>query len=725
MGVNCPNSPSLTLTNNLFENLKATSWLEGFMPGASVANFNATGNTLRNFSVKNNGYIYGIHEIGTNTNKVIVNNTIHTFSISTPGTGGASMAGIYCTQGTVNINGNAIHSFTSSGSNGNNFVNVHGILVTGGQTASIQKNKVYGLNCTSQKGYVCGIANSITSQISNNTIGNLSCPTCTSSIIIAGADLNNGVNSFYYNSIFLNTFSNIGLTGTTALYASTLATVDMKNNVLVNVSTSTAVAYTSAFRRNGNILSNFAATSNNNLFYAGVPSSTNVIFTNFTTSYSSLSSYKAAVWPRDSASVTELPPFSSTVGASSNFLDLSTVIPTKAESAALPIVGITDDYPGTIRSNTNPDIGAWEGNFTTNDLTPPVDTTLGFTNPPCNLSSRSLTVAISDPAGLATGTFSPRCYYKINSAPSYTSVQGTLVSGNLFSGVWNFNLTYSCFTGDVISYYIVSQDMAAGPNISSNPFPGFSAFNVNTITSAPTVPYTYTVYYSALPTISNPLVLCIGGTGSISAGSATSYTWNPGGLFGSNVAVTPSVTTIYTVEATLGVCTFSNTTTMSVVPVPTVNAVSSSSIICVGQSATLTASGANNYTWTPGGTGTSIVITPTVTSTYTLTGGDVNNCENTSLLTQSVSACTGFQSQIAWNEIKIYPNPFNENFFVENSLADNLTIEIYDITGKRIFNKTINKEKQTINISTFSQGVYYVRVFLNDSEIFNKKVIKE
>jgi len=51
--------------------------------------------------------------------------------------------------------------------------------------------------------------------------------------------------------------------------------------------------------------------------------------------------------------------------------------------------------------------------------------------------------------------------------------------------------------------------------------------------------------------------------------------------------------------------------------------------ICSGVSATLTATGGSSYTWAPGGaTGASIVVTPTVNTTYTVTGS--NGCPGTS-----------------------------------------------------------------------------------------------
>jgi hypothetical protein len=64
----------------------------------------------------------------------------------------------------------------------------------------------------------------------------------------------------------------------------------------------------------------------------------------------------------------------------------------------------------------------------------------------------------------------------------------------------------------------------------------------------------------------------------------------------------------------------------------------SSQVISVGNTTTLTASGATSYTWTnTGATTTSIVVSPTVTTTYTIAGSD-GTCTLTDTLTIFVNA---------------------------------------------------------------------------------------
>lgn len=123
----------------------------------------------------------------------------------------------------------------------------------------------------------------------------------------------------------------------------------------------------------------------------------------------------------------------------------------------------------------------------------------------------------------------------------------------------------------------------------------------------------------------NPI--CSGTQVALLGGGATTYTWNPGGLTGATVNVTPTTTTSYTVTGTSAGCNGTATVTVNVNPNPTVTASSSPAAICNGSSATLTGAGASTYTWNPGGqTGTSISVSPGSTTTYSVSGTSAAGC---------------------------------------------------------------------------------------------------
>src|SRR5204862_191004 len=83
-------------------------------------------------------------------------------------------------------------------------------------------------------------------------------------------------------------------------------------------------------------------------------------------------------------------------------------------------------------------------------------------------------------------------------------------------------------------------------------------------------------------------------------------------------------------------CISTQTVSLNVTTTPTVTSTSSPTSICSGSSATLTGSGATTYTWNPGAlAGSTVVVSPTVTTIYTLTGAN-GNCTNTSTLSLTV-----------------------------------------------------------------------------------------
>jgi trimeric autotransporter adhesin len=134
----------------------------------------------------------------------------------------------------------------------------------------------------------------------------------------------------------------------------------------------------------------------------------------------------------------------------------------------------------------------------------------------------------------------------------------------------------------------------------------------------------------------NDVVVCQGSGVILNASGANSYTWSGG--VSNNVSFTPSVGTItYTVTGTsLNGCVNTDQVLVTVNSLPIVNAGNDFSL-CEGQSATLSASGANEYLWSNGVSNGGAFI-PIQTSNYTVTGTDVNGCVNTDVVTIVVNA---------------------------------------------------------------------------------------
>lgn len=140
--------------------------------------------------------------------------------------------------------------------------------------------------------------------------------------------------------------------------------------------------------------------------------------------------------------------------------------------------------------------------------------------------------------------------------------------------------------------------------------------------------------------ISNPTVsagnqsICAGSSATITATGANTYTWNTNSN-SPTIIVSPSVTTTYTVTGESGGCINTKTVSVNVTPQFTLTAGASPSAKCAGESSTLTAIGALSYTWSSGGTGSTTVVSPGTTSTYTVIG--LNGiCTNSTAVSVSV-----------------------------------------------------------------------------------------
>ena len=95
----------------------------------------------------------------------------------------------------------------------------------------------------------------------------------------------------------------------------------------------------------------------------------------------------------------------------------------------------------------------------------------------------------------------------------------------------------------------------------------------------------------------------------------------------------------YDVEYTTptGVCQASSTVTVEVFNAPTI-AVTGGQTICEQDIVTLNATGGDSYSWDNGlGNGATQIVSPTTTTTYTVTGTDANGCTNTDDATITVN----------------------------------------------------------------------------------------
>ena len=213
----------------------------------------------------------------------------------------------------------------------------------------------------------------------------------------------------------------------------------------------------------------------------------------------------------------------------------------------------------------------------------------------------------------------------VSSACSSSSVQLTDMSTNSPTS-WSWSVTPTA---------VISNATVQNPSIT---FANAGTYSI-TLTASNTAgssSITKTISITATPTVAaNNATICSGSSATLIATGATSYTWNPGATISSSIIVTPTANTIYTVTGANGACVNTKNVSVTVNSNPTVTVNSPS--LCAGASVTLTATGATSYLWDTGATTSSIAVSPSVTTNYTVTGTTAT-CPSIKIATVTVNA---------------------------------------------------------------------------------------
>jgi len=259
----------------------------------------------------------------------------------------------------------------------------------------------------------------------------------------------------------------------------------------------------------------------------------------------------------------------------------------------------------------------------------------------------------------------------------------------------------------------------------------YVATGVNTLTGCMST-ITKNIVVKPSPNVSilvfNPNV-CEGEAITLNATGAANYTWS-NGAFGSNMTTSPTSSTTYSVVGSnLFGCVGMSTQFINLNPAPSVAASNVPSVSCIGQNIIFTGSGASTYTWTSNSlfaVGSQVFVqSPAQSTVYNVTGTDANGCSKMISFTQQVETCTGINGQAAaFANLSIYPNPGNGVFNIELPNGLNKTIEITDVSGRTILTENTMQDLIGINISAFSNGIYYLKI-KSDHKTEVLKVIKQ
>ncbi len=157
----------------------------------------------------------------------------------------------------------------------------------------------------------------------------------------------------------------------------------------------------------------------------------------------------------------------------------------------------------------------------------------------------------------------------------------------------------------------------------------------------------------------------------LNASGGVNYDWTPSNLFSNphiaSPGVFPTASTTYTVTAIdINGCSASDSVNIVIRPLPTFSVIATPSSFCYGDSVVMLASNpAWTYSWSPAvslniATGDSVIATPSMTTTYTITSVDSNGCStsNTKLVTVYPIVPTPTVLVFGWTLICSTPSNF-------------------------------------------------------------------
>jgi hypothetical protein len=299
----------------------------------------------------------------------------------------------------------------------------------------------------------------------------------------------------------------------------------------------------------------------------------------------------------------------------------------------------------------------------------------------------------------------------VSPAPTASISSNSLVcSGstlNLFGSGGN---TYNWFGPN--SYSNTTQNISfasATPSVSGN-------YTLVAIIGTCTNAATQSVNVNSLPSLTvsaSTNSICAGSQSTLYASGASSYTWNTSNV-SQSVSVNPTVTTTYSVQGTgTNNCIGTSMITLTIIPLPSINISTSNSLICIGQSAILTGSGAITFTWNTSSNNNTISINPTVTTTYTLTGTGNGGCTNSITFTQNVSSCSGLTELASFKSILVFPNPFTNSLNIQTE--SEMKLELHNALGEAIMQIDIKQDQTKLDLHYLPNGIYFLKV-LNKNE---------
>lgn len=115
-----------------------------------------------------------------------------------------------------------------------------------------------------------------------------------------------------------------------------------------------------------------------------------------------------------------------------------------------------------------------------------------------------------------------------------------------------------------------------------------------------------------------------------------------------------------------------------------------------------------NYNWNTGDTTQSILVTDT--GIYAVRVENEFGCfDMDSVVVDLVECYTGVSESAAIQLVKAYPNPFNEKLMVEWNSVEHMFLEIRNLLGEVVLQKSIVDQRCALNLEHLESGIYILK----------------
>ena len=149
-------------------------------------------------------------------------------------------------------------------------------------------------------------------------------------------------------------------------------------------------------------------------------------------------------------------------------------------------------------------------------------------------------------------------------------------------------------------------------------------------------------------------------------------------------------------------------------------------IICLGDSVVIEVNNSFiNYWWNTANFNDinqhRVVVFPTQDFIYVVEAIDSNGCESKEEIEVFVDTCVTTVAEKVNMKIDIYPNPTNDDLFINLPFGINFSLEVYDITGGHLVYKRSIANDFVLESGILEKGIYLLN-FSSETTILTKKL---